>query len=126
MAVGRVDAAAAGEVGLVDVRGLALRRHPRDVVAQVGGEVVGVAEAEEVSDLVERRRLEVVCVLGHMMAQGTHPRVSSSSELTSAGPLGPRGGFEPHRGMKRHTAVPARQDDLEEDHGRRQDRHHLL
>ena len=61
MAVGRVDAAAAGEVGLVDVRGLALRRHPRDVVAQVGGEVVGVAEAEEVSDLVERRRLEVVC-----------------------------------------------------------------
>ena len=84
MAVGRVDAAAAGEVGLVDVRGLALRRHPRDVVAQVGGEVVGVAEAEEVSDLVERRRLEVVCAQAH---QGTHTRVSSSSS-TSAGPRG--------------------------------------
>ena len=58
------------------------RHDPIQVGAHVGGDVVGVAEAEEVADLVQGGGLEIV-------------------------------------------AVPARQHDLGEDDGRRDDQHHL-
>ena len=61
-AAARVRAPPLGEVRLVEALRRVLRAHPREVGAQVVRDVVGVAEAEEVTDFVQRGRLEVVAV----------------------------------------------------------------
>ena len=78
----RIRAPPLGEVSLVEALRPTLRADPRQVGAHVVGDIVGVAQPEEVTDLVQRGRLEVV-------------------------------------------AVPARQYDLGQQDGRRQDEHHL-